>query len=129
MALSEQEQRMLAEIEQALIAEDPRLAKQASRGDAGGVNFTIQSVALIMLGLVGLIGGIALAQNSLWFVAVSVLGFLVMFAGGLLAFRSGGKAAAPRSTSSKNQRKAAIAGSGGGFGDKMEDKFRRRFEG
>ena len=49
MALSEQEQRMLAEIEQALIAEDPRLAKQASTSDNRTLNFNIRSVALLSL--------------------------------------------------------------------------------
>lgn len=50
MALSEQEQRMLAEIERALIAEDPRLAKQASNNGAQTISFNIRSIALIVLG-------------------------------------------------------------------------------
>ncbi len=135
MALSEQEQRMLAEIERALIAEDPRLAKQASNSGEQTISFNIRSIALIVLGLAVMVGGIAAAQLSLWFVAMSVLGFLIMFGGGLLAFQSNDDpetAAIKRSKSSKsgNPGAARKAGSGhsGGIGDKMEDSFRRRFE-
>ncbi|MCZ9305031.1 DUF3040 domain-containing protein [Corynebacterium macclintockiae] len=135
MALSEQEQRMLAEIEQALIAEDPRLAKQASTSDNRTLNFNIRSVALIVLGLTVMVGGIAAAQLSLWFVALSVLGFLIMFGGGLLAFQPNEDheaAAIKRSKSGKSAKSAARRASGGrgsgGLGDKMEDSFRRRFE-
>lgn len=135
MALSEQEQRMLAEIEQALIAEDPRLAKQASTNGERTMNFNIRSIALIVLGLAVMVGGIAAAQLSLWFVALSVFGFLIMFGGGLLAFQSNDDpeaAAIKRSKSSKGGKLRAAKGAGsghsGGIGDKMEDSFRRRFE-
>ena len=88
MALSEQERRMLQEIEQALIAEDPSLAKQASGSGGGqgggGVTVGIRSVAVLLLGLCVLIAGIALSQNSLWFVAMAAVGFFIMFGGGLL---------------------------------------------
>lgn len=126
MALSEQEQKMLAEIEQALIAEDPRFAKRASKAEPGGFSFNVRSLALIMLGLLGLIGGIALAQTSLWFAAISVLGFVVMFIGGLMAFRS-----VPNTGSTKRPSKKKSSGQSSaqrGIGDKMEDSFRRRFE-
>lgn len=132
MALSEQEQRMLAEIEQALIAEDPRLAKQASTNGKRTMNFNIRSIALIVLGLTVMVGGIAASQLSLWFVALSVLGFLIMFGGGLLAFQPNEdpEAAAIKRSKAGNPRKArALKGtSGGGLGDRMEDSFRRRFE-
>lgn len=135
MALSEQEQRMLAEIEKALIAEDPRLAKQASTNNEQSMNFNIRSIALIVLGLAVMVGGIAAAQLSLWFVALSVVGFLIMFGGGMLAFRSTDDpetAAIKRSKSGKPGKAGAIRGAGsrrsGGIGDKMEDSFRRRFE-
>lgn len=135
MALSEQEQRMLAEIERALIAEDPRLAKQASSSGEQTISFNIRSIALIVLGLAVMVGGIAAAQLSLWFVALSVLGFLIMFGGGLLAFQSNDDpetAAIKRSKSAKRNKagaaKGASSGHSGGIGDKMEDNFRRRFE-
>ena len=135
MALSEQEQRMLAEIEKALIAEDPRLAKQASNNNEQSMNFNIRSIALIVLGLAVMVGGIAAAQLSLWFVALSVVGFLIMFGGGMLAFHSTDDpetVAIKRSKSGKPGKAGALRGAGsgrsGGIGDKMEDSFRRRFE-
>lgn len=141
MALSEQEKRMLEEIERALIAEDPRLARRASErsGSTNSAGLGLRSVALMMLGLVMLIGGIALAQNSLWFVALSVLGFLVMFFGGVLMFKpelnrvSGGEKKKSASVKSKLSKGLDDRGEkkrgDGGFGDRLEDSFRRRFEG
>lgn len=123
---------MLEEIEKALSAEDPRLAKQAATaGQAPQFQFNIQSIAVMLLGLVILIGGVALSQFSLWFVALSVLGFLVMFGGGLLSFRKSADAAGDgRKLNVKRERFSAAPGrsSSGGFGDKMEDKFRSRFD-
>lgn len=129
MALSEQERRMLQEIEQALIAEDPNLAKQAadSGKERGGVNVGIRSVAVVLLGLCVLIAGIALSQNSLWFVVLAVAGFFIMFGGGLLAFRSSGskgKSGKGRSAPSSPKN----GGGNGGVADRMEDSFRKRFE-
>lgn len=131
VALSEQEQRALEEIERALIAEDPRLAKQAARSEgSGGFNLNIRSVALILLGVCLMLGGISLAQFSLWFVALSIVGFLIMFGGGLLAFQgatdNGGSAAAKKAGASRTT--ASKVKSHGGLGDKMEDNFRKRFE-
>ena len=120
---------MLQEIEQALIAEDPNLAKQAAGAgsDKGGVNVGIRSVAVLLLGLCVLIAGIALSQNSLWFVALAAVGFFIMFGGGLLAFRSG-----PSSKSSSSRQSSPGSGSkggrNGGVADRMEDSFRKRFE-
>ncbi|MDN5724014.1 MAG: DUF3040 domain-containing protein [Corynebacterium sp.] len=130
MALSEQERRMLQEIEQALIAEDPSLAKQASGSGGGqgggGVTVGIRSVAVLLLGLCVLIAGIALSQNSLWFVAMAAVGFFIMFGGGLLAFRSGSStSSSSRKNSTESGRKD---GGDGGVADRMEDSFRKRFE-
>ncbi|WP_426707853.1 DUF3040 domain-containing protein [Corynebacterium auriscanis] len=140
MALSEQEKRMLEEIERALIAEDPRLARRASvrEGSAPGLTVGIRSIALMMLGLVMLIGGIALAQNSLWFVVLSVVGFLVMFGGGLLMFKPEIAGVSRNKTNAASQIRMGDSGaakrdahkrtSDGGFGDRLEDSFKKRFD-
>jgi hypothetical protein len=121
---------MLQEIEQALIADDPNLARQAA-GDGpvgGGFSIGIRSVAVFLLGVCLLVAGIALSQNSLWFVALGVLGFLVMFGGGLLAFRGAdGAGAGPRSVGASSGKSGSRA-KAGGVADRMEDSFRRRFE-
>ena len=105
MSLSEQEQRALREIEQSLLAEDPRFGASVSGGpglDASPV-LVLRGVALGVLGLVMLVGGVALAQVSLWFIALSVAGFLLMFGAGVWVLRGssagpGGSAAAGRGT-------------------------------
>lgn len=129
MALSEQEKQMLAEIERALIAEDPRFAQGGDQPAQSGVRFDIRSISLILLGICLLIGGIALAQVSLWFVVLSVAGFLVMMGGGMLALNNGG---AKKSAKQNKPRKVNAGGASqqnsGGLGDRMEDKFRKRFE-
>lgn len=118
---------MLDEIEQALIADDPAFAERNRAVASGGVSVGIRSVAVFLLGLCVLVGGIALAQTSLWFVILGLLGFLIMFAGGLMAFRSGGRAArkSPRRGAGQNRSRQ---GASGGIADRMEDSFRRRFD-
>ncbi|WP_018297090.1 DUF3040 domain-containing protein [Corynebacterium lubricantis] len=132
MALSEQEQRALREIEQSLLAEDPKFGASVSAqssfgGGAPSGKTMFRGIALAVLGLVLLIAGVALAQVSLWFIALSVLGFIVMFGAGVWVLRSpqGGS----RGSSSSSRKKSAPAdGQGGGVGSRMEDNFRRRFE-
>ena len=75
MGLSEQEQRMLAEIESALYAEDPKFGSAMSGKsmglESGGTprGFSPRVIAIIGVGLLLLIGGMALATTSLWFLA------------------------------------------------------------
>ena len=129
MALSEQEQKLLREIEESLMADDPKfgstVASVPERGTAeGGFRPTMRAVALIVLGLVLLISGVALAAESLWFIALSILGFVVMFIGGVWGLRAPSEV--PSTTRAQN---AGPQLRGGGRGSRMEENFRRRFEG
>ncbi|AYJ32142.1 DUF3040 domain-containing protein [Corynebacterium xerosis] len=138
MGLSEQEQRMLAEIESALYAEDPKFGSAMSGKsmglDSGGTSrgFSPRVIAIIGVGLLLLIGGMALANISLWFVTLSVVGFLAMFGAGVWALTGSGDGAklvsvgADGSRSSAKSRKPRRQGSSGGG---MEDRFRGRFQG
>lgn len=134
MSLSEQEQRALRELEQQLLAEDPKFGAsvaQASAGSSGGA-VTLRGVALVVVGLVMLVGGVALAQNSLWFVVLSILGFLVMFGAGIWMLRGGGAPSSKpiKGKSGADRHGAGTARSGGSsMGNKLEENFRRRFEG
>lgn len=90
MSLSEQEQRALREIEQALMADDPKFGKAvASNNGLAGGGFTLRGIALFVLGLVLLVAGVALSQQTLWFVALGIIGFLVMFGSGVWMLRGG----------------------------------------
>ena len=138
MGLSEQEQRMLAEIESALYAEDPKFGSAMSGKsmglDSGGTSrgFSPRVIAIIGVGLLLLIGGMALANISLWFVTLSVVGFLAMFGAGVWALTGSGDGAklgsvgADGSRSAAKSRKPRRQGSSGGS---MEDRFRGRFQG
>jgi membrane-bound ClpP family serine protease len=127
VALSEQEQRMLEEIEQALIADDPAFAERNRTAALGGVTVGIRSIAVFLVGLCVLIGGIALAQSSLWFVILGLVGFFIMFAGGLMAFRSD-RTSAKKGSKKNYGGKPKASGNSGGIADRMEDSFRRRFD-
>lgn len=131
MSLSEQEQRALREIEQSLLAEDPKFGASAAREEtfnfrAGGSH--LKALAVGVVGLLMLIGGVALAQNSLWFIALSIAGFLVMFGAGIWSLRGGGGGARPAGESANSSRPAGRQQSSG-VGSRMEENFRKRFEG
>ncbi|MEV0358031.1 DUF3040 domain-containing protein [Nocardia sp. NPDC050697] len=138
MPLSEHEQRMLEQIESALYAEDPKFASSVRGGRLRTTTSRrrLQAAALFVLGLVLLIAGIAIPVRPGGFPVISLVGFIVMFGAGVLLLVGGSRAAAraadresgaaggraqPRG--SRQQRR-----SGGGFSERMEDRFRRRFE-
>ncbi|APT90967.1 hypothetical protein CSPHI_07885 [Corynebacterium sphenisci DSM 44792] len=146
MALSEQEQRMLDEIESALYAEDPKFTSTMTGHAFGGRSagaprgVTIQAVAIAVLGLVLLLGGVALAQMSLWFIALSVVGFIAMFAAGVWSLGTApGDGAGPAPRRGRGGRGGRGGGGrgprpprsprGGGSGPgSLESRFRNRFE-
>ena len=131
MSLSEQEQRTLREIEESLLADDPKFGASVSEptsfGGSGGA-VTLRGVALVVVGLCMLIGGVALAQQSLWFIALSIAGFLVMFAAGVWMLRGDGSGYSVKKRDSGARAKKSAARRGG-VSDKLEENFRRRFEG
>ncbi len=93
MSLSEQEQRALREIEQSLFAEDPKFGSSVAQPTGFGPSVatgkvTMRSAALLVLGLVLLIGGVALAALNIWAVVLSLVGFGVMMLGGIMALRT-----------------------------------------
>lgn len=67
MSLSEQEQRALREIEQALMADDPKFGKSVTgENTLAGGGLTLRGIALFVVGLVLLVAGVALSQQTLW---------------------------------------------------------------
>ena len=80
MALSEHEQQMLKEIEQSLLSEDPKFGAVVTDGDFAQSKgtVTLRGIAIVVIGLVLLVTGVALSQMSLWWLSLSILGFLVM---------------------------------------------------
>lgn len=126
MPLSEHEQRLLDQIERELYAEDPkfastvrgaRLRRPARRRRMQGIALFIVGVALLMVGVM---------VRALWvadFPLMSVIGFLAMFFGVLLAIMSGRH---PVGNVDEAQRGPAKPKSS--FTQRMEERFRQRFE-
>ncbi len=131
MPLSEHEQRMLEQIESALYAEDPKFASSVKRRriGPGGGRRRLQAVAIFVVGLALLVGGIAVDVNVGGFPILSLVGFLVMFGACLLALWGGGDPSAGKSSSgqarggrsSSNAPRRKLA-------DRMEERFNRRFD-
>ncbi|GAB2914640.1 DUF3040 domain-containing protein [Rhodococcus aerolatus] len=132
MPLSEHEQRLLDQIESALYAEDPKFASnvRGARMRSATRRRRVQAAAIFILGLVLLIVGIALPLRPGGFPVVSVLGFLVMFGGGVLAVLGRGGPAAPGSDGGGGGKGGPGRGEPkpGGLSSRMEERFKKRFD-
>lgn len=132
MPLSDHEQRMLDQIESALYAEDPKFASSVRGGHlrAPSARRRLQGAGLFVLGLAMLVAGVAFKATMIGgFPVLSVLGFVVMFAGVVFAV-TGPPAAGSRERKDVPSRKGVRRGgsAGGSFTNRMEDRFRRRFD-
>lgn len=121
MPLSDHEQRLLDEIEQALYAEDPKFA--ASVRAARTRSRTRRSLGLCILGV---LAGLALVLVGLiaQIIALSVVGFVLVVAAcgyGAQVLRGRQRAGAAPGKSSATAKSA-------GLRSRMEDRLRRRFE-
>ena len=122
MPLSEHEQRMLDEIERALYEDDPKFATSVNVSRIRRRR-PIVAGCLFVAGLVALVVGVIATQSLLAVgVIVSVVGFLTMVAAvGLFVFGQPGARAA------KGMDKGADK-AGPSLGNRMEERFRRRFD-
>ncbi|MGY2027479.1 DUF3040 domain-containing protein [Nocardia gipuzkoensis] len=135
MPLSEHEQRMLEQIESALYAEDPKFASSVRGGRLRSTSSRrrLQAAALFVLGLFLLVAGIAAPVKPGGFPIISLIGFIVMFGAGVLLLVGTSKSAAKNDRSVGEATSGGAGGRGrqrksGGFSERMEDRFRRRFE-
>jgi hypothetical protein len=125
MPLSEHEQRLLDQIERALYAEDPKFVSTVRGGRLRRPTRRrrLQGVAVFVLGLVLLVVGVAV--RALWIMdnlpVLSVIGFLVMLTGAVMAVTSVGAKGQQASAKRGEQDKSRFTG-------RMEERFRRRFE-
>jgi Protein of unknown function (DUF3040) len=129
--LSEHEQRLLEQIERALVDDDPKFASSVRSGDRRlKARRKLQlGIALVVVGLAVLVGG-AVAQSWL----LGLLGFLVMFVGGpiliVLNYKNATGAVEAGPAAPGNGRPAA--GRKGGrrqpLKNRLEERFRRRYD-
>ncbi len=127
MPLSEHEQRLLEQIERALIDDDPKFASTVRSTDlrTRAKRKIRLSVLLVIIGLAMLIGG---AVGST--IALGVIGFLVMFAGAgyaVLNYKQLSGAAEMRAVDGQKRggerkpRKSPLK-------SRLEERFRRRYD-
>ena len=122
MPLSEQEQRLLDEMERSLYHGDSDFVASVGRA-RGGVNYTalVGGVLLALAGIGLLLGGVLW---QLW--PVGVLGFVAMFVGVLIAVgtpRPARAASFPRATG------GATSVRRGKFMDRLAERWERRRQG
>ncbi len=129
MPLSEEEQRLLQQMEQALTAEDPKFAS-ALRGStlaARSRRHALMAAVGFVLGVAVLMLGAALAMT-----VVAVVGFLAMLGSAYLFVvlwrRAQGSGSAPEAATSPRSRRStsASSSSSGSFMERMEERWRRR---
>lgn len=122
MALSEDEQRLLAQMEAALAAEDPKLA-HALRGSRAGRTLHRRRAAIAGIGFVA--GTIALIAGMQLHWILSVIGFIAMLAATVVALTAYQRTNAP-GTKNKNKKTVNATTTQRPFMNKMEERWRRR---
>ncbi len=118
MALSEEEQRLLDQMEAALEAEDPKLANALRGTTTRRLHRRRAAIAGIgfLIGVACLVGGMEVSP------ALSIAGFVIMLAASVIAvtsWRHVGEVPASRPTARSPQGEKA-------FMDKIEERWRRR---
>ena len=122
MPLSEHERRLLAQMEEALAADDPRLVSAMSGSSGVSRNRLGIGVALLIAGLATLFGGL-IAQITI----VGLGGFLIALTGSVLIYRAVTTPRALVPASSQGSEKAPRARKK--LGDRLQDRWdQRNFE-
>lgn len=113
MALSEKEQELLAQMEAALAAEDPKLASTLRGSSPRAVHRRRATLAGLgfVAGIAVLIGGMSIHWT------ISVLGFILMVGSTIVALTSWSQAAGPRTPRAHDAQD---------FLQRLEDQWRRK---
>ncbi|MFB8190965.1 DUF3040 domain-containing protein [Microbacterium sp. NPDC055988] len=123
MPLSEQEQRLLDEMERHLLHNDADVVSAPSGDRALSYRNLVYGALLLLAGVGGLVAGVIL--GGVWGIVVGVIGFAAMLAGVMIAVMPVRRStpAEPRErTTSKRQDSAS-------FMDRMNDRWDRRQDG
>ncbi|MFT4213032.1 MAG: DUF3040 domain-containing protein [Microbacterium sp.] len=119
MPLSEQEQRLLDEMERHLMGKDADVVSADGSGRSLSYRNIVLGSLLVLAGLGGLIGGL-----STQLIVVGVIGFVVMLAGVVLAITPSRRPGLAAAKGRPAARPAATS-----FMDRMNDRWDRRREG
>jgi hypothetical protein len=141
--LSEEELRLLEQMERALVEEDPKLAStlRGTSFQRAARRRMVLGGAILVVGVGLLIAAVLLGENQLVRTIMGVLGFVVMLGGAILALtsaRSPARAAGPKVRASGKSGFGVVDGgrshrpsrqrSGRPFMERMEERWRRRRE-
>ncbi|WP_295781787.1 DUF3040 domain-containing protein [uncultured Microbacterium sp.] len=125
MPLSEQEQRLLDEMERHLMSNDTDVVSAPSRA-LSYRNIVLGSI-LVLAGLGALVVGVSIGFNTGFLgIAIGVIGFVLMVGGVIFAVTPtrGAATTPPRAAKQRGSRTA-----GSSFMDRMNDRWDRRREG
>lgn len=129
MPLSENEQRMLEQIERALVEDDPKFASavRSTNPRTYLVRRIRRNAVLFVLGLAALVVGVVLSQLPTLTVILGILGFSIMLAAALRCAadlrRLSGRNADPRRGGGTPRRRTRAS-----FMERVEERWRRRWE-
>jgi hypothetical protein len=123
MPLSEHEQRLLEEMERSLYQNDADfVAKVGGKRARPAYRSIVLGILLAVVGVAVLVAGVYFQQP-----VVGIVGFVVMFAGVLVAIAPGKRVAVEPGTAEPKGAKAH--GAQAGFMDRMNDRWDKRNEG
>ncbi len=121
MPLSEQEQRLLDEMERHLMHNDADVVTASRDGRTLSYRNIVYGTVLVLVGLGGLIAGVA-GRGAIGLVIVGVVGFVFMLGGVILAVTPT-RASVPRATPAAAGPKSKKPAS---FMDRMNDRWDKR---
>lgn len=125
MPLSEQEQRLLDEMERHLLRNDADVVSASPQGQSLSYRNIVYGAILVLVGIAGLIVGVSTAL-----IVVGVIAFVVMVGGVVLAMTPSRKPAANRSGREGATRKPTPSRAPAtSFMDRMNDRWDKRQEG
>lgn len=145
MELSEEELRLLEQMERALVEEDPKLAStlRGTSFQRAARRRMVLGGGILVVGVGLLIAAVLLGENQVVRTVMGVLGFVVMLGGAILALTSArspghGHHGAPKVRASGKSGLGVVDGgrphrprrqrSGSPFMERMEERWRRRRE-
>jgi hypothetical protein len=122
VALSDREQKLLEQMEQALYAEDPRFAARIRTHSVGGAR------QRLIVGVLGILAGLGLIvlgvlNQLIW---LGAIGFAVMVASGVWAFAPTRKGGAAEAMGGAGRPTAKAKSQRGSFMQRLEQRWERR---
>jgi hypothetical protein len=131
--LSEHEQRLLEQIERALLAEDPKFASTVRATDPRhyALRRVVFAVVLVLVGVGLMVFGLVTKFAPAGIPVLGILGFVVMFGAAVLgvqSYRRAGRTEPLRVVDSERKARGGRS-SRGSLVDRLEERWRRRADG